>query len=153
MSVRQGCWAGLAWVVGMGWCGVTATGAFADAPAGRYGVAAETVSDNRTGLTWQRAVPGDNYPWAAAETYCNGLKLADFSDWRLPNKLELESLVDDTRFKPAIDPSAFPSTPSDGFWSASPYVGESGSAWFVHFGIGYSDNVGKGYAYRVRCVR
>jgi hypothetical protein len=43
----------------------------------------------------------------------------------------VQSIADRTRVNPAIDPSAFPNTPSDWFWSASPYVGASGYAWYA----------------------
>ena len=127
--------------------------ALADAPAGRYTFPASgTVYDTRTLLTWQRVVDPGSYTWSAAGTYCTGLSLAG-SGWRLPTKLELESIVDDTRVSPAIDPTAFPSTPSAYFWSSSPYVGSSGYAWFVNFNGGVSFYGDASNTYRVRCVR
>jgi hypothetical protein len=123
------------------------------APPGRYAFPASgTVYDTRTALTWQQAVDAGLYTQRAATTYCTGLSLAG-TGWRLPNVRELLTLVDPTRFSPAIDPTAFPSTPSDYFWSSSPYVGGSAGGWLVTFIYGYSNNGSTSSSNLVRCVR
>ena len=131
--------------------------ASADAPAGRYtiadgGNAKGTVYDKKTKLTWQQTVPSTTYDWDGAKAYCAqvGATLAG-TGWRLPTLKELMSIVDYSRYDPAIDPTAFPSTPSDYFWSSSPLAGSSSSAWLVRFTVGYPDYVGN--AAYVRCVR
>ncbi len=135
--------------------------ALADAPPGRYTVSAGTVYDTRTNLTWQQAVPtapvvagcsGTSCTQAGAVAYCTGLSLPG-NGWRLPNIRELLTLVDPTKYNPAIDPTAFPSTPLDYFWSSSPYVGSSGYAWVVSFFNGYSSASDPANPRRVRCVR
>ena len=63
-----------------------------------------TVTDQRTGLEWQKQDDGITRTWQAALDYCNGLSLAGHTDWRLPNIKELESITDDSRYIPAIDP-------------------------------------------------
>lgn len=60
-----------------------------------------TISDGFTGLMWQE---GYSYPdngnylsWYAANDYVNGLngkKLGGFSDWRLPNRMEIQSIYE-----------------------------------------------------------
>jgi hypothetical protein len=131
--------------------------AWAAAPAGRYTVneQAATVLDNKTGLTWQRAVPSTSYTWANAQAYCQGLNLGGFSSgWRLPTKLELETLVD-VRVAPpgpAIDTTAFPATPAEAFWTSSPRAGST-DAWFVFFFDGYTFFDGMDNSLSVRCVR
>jgi hypothetical protein len=127
----------------------------ADAPAGRYTIANGTVYDTKTKLTWQQAVPGTTYTWANAKTYCAGLSLAG-TEWRLPTVKELQTIVDELQTNPAIDATAFPSTPTSRFWSSSPLAGSSSSssyAWHVYFidGSTYNEDVSKIYA--VRCVR
>jgi hypothetical protein len=122
------------------------------APPGRYTVSAGTVKDNQTGLTWQQAADANTCTWANAKAYCSGLSLAG-TGWRLPLRGELVTLVDLTRSSPAIDPTAFPSTPLERFWSSSPHVAASGSAWFVEFSAGYFNNDAVSSANRVRCVR
>jgi hypothetical protein len=64
------------------------------------------------------------------------------------------SLVRAGSANPAIDAIAFPNTPAEPFWTASPYTASMGYAWTVFF-----SNIGGSYyyqtsnAYRVRCVR
>jgi hypothetical protein len=111
------------------------------------------VTDKVTKLMWQRnAAPGE-YTWEAAKTYCAELEHAGFDDWRLPTRIELVSLVDFTTTSPAIDTDAFPDTPSDVFWSSSPWAGSPSYAWDVHFHNGYTNGGGVSGTYRVRCVR
>ena len=132
--------------------GSWAATALADAPPGRYTFPASgTVYDTRTQLTWQQAVDPGTYNWAAAVTYCAELSLAG-SGWRLPTKLELESIVDDTRNNPALDPIAFP-TNSDSIWTSTPDAGDSSRTWYVLFNTGNSSTNGRTSAIRVRCVR
>jgi hypothetical protein len=67
---------------------------------------------------------------------------------------EIQTIVDDSRTNPSIDPTAFPSTPADYFWSSSPLAGSSSSAWVVYF-LGGTDalySVVSGFTY-ARCVR
>ncbi|MBI5478054.1 MAG: DUF1566 domain-containing protein [Deltaproteobacteria bacterium] len=66
---------------------------------------------------------------------------------------ELQTLVDDRAYNPAIDIAAFPAAPTTFFWSSSPYAGNTGYAWVVSFSYGYVNNNGVGNDYRVRCVR
>jgi hypothetical protein len=69
----------------------------------------ETISDNATSLMWQKADDGQPRDWLNALDYAENLSHAGYSDWRLPNAKELESIVDYTRCpditnSPAIDP-------------------------------------------------
>jgi Protein of unknown function (DUF1566) len=131
-----------------------ASHAWAGTPADRYKVSTEAigevVTDTRTELVWQRTVDANHYSWNGAKLYCSELG----GGWRLPGLKELLTLVDPTRTDPSIDPMAFPNTPpADWFWTASPFVGPSGHAWFVYFSSGLSDHYAAGNALRVRCVR
>ena len=64
-----------------------------------------------------------------------------YADWRLPNRSELDALVNRSRSRPAMDPvvaSAIPST-SDAsvvYWSASTSVLDTSRAWVVDFSFG-----------------
>ncbi len=127
--------------------------AHADAPACRYTYPASgAVYDTRTKLTWQQAVDANTYTQAEALSYCSGITLAS-GGWRLPKVSELLTIVDATKSNPSIDATAFPSAPAETFWSSSPYVGSSGSAWGVYFAAGAPGSYGTTNAYRVRCVR
>jgi hypothetical protein len=112
-----------------------------------------TVTDNVTGLMWQQVVAPGTYTWAQAKAYCPTLTLAGKSDWRLPTRIELVSLVDFGQSNPAINTTYFPSTSSDWFWSSSPLAGSSSSAWIVYFYRGLTVDGDVSNAILVRCVR
>jgi Protein of unknown function (DUF1566)/EF hand len=68
-----------------------------------------TITDKATGLTWTQQDSRKGVSWQKALSYANGLKFAGYSDWRLPNAKELQSIVDytrspDTTGSPAINP-------------------------------------------------
>jgi hypothetical protein len=88
-----------------------AGGAGADAPLGRYTVRDGLARDNTTNLTWQQTLDGTTTSEAGAENYCATLPLAG-GGFRLPTVSELRTILDVTRIAPAIDPSAFPNTPT-----------------------------------------
>jgi hypothetical protein len=126
--------------------------------ATRYVASTDTVDDSQTGLMWQRAVSAGTHLWATANTYCDGLTLAGHSDWRLPTRVELRSIVNTTRTMPAITVVPFPNTPSVRFWSATPYAQDSTRVWTVDFAEGLTAvdplDIGLGpIVFRMRCVR
>ncbi len=53
-----------------------------------------TISDEATGLMWQKEDSQTGFDWKSALQYARVLSLANHSDWRLPTVKELESLVD-----------------------------------------------------------
>ncbi|MEI7672820.1 MAG: DUF1566 domain-containing protein [Deltaproteobacteria bacterium] len=65
----------------------------------------------------------------------NDSKFGGFSDWRMPNVKELESIVDMGKFNPAISTAWFPNTVSSlyFYWSSTTYGGSDYSAWCVNF--------------------
>lgn len=124
-----------------------------------------TVTHNTTGLMWMRCSLGQSwdgsicadttntYTWANALAAAEGFGFADYSDWRLPNKNELASLVEQRCEIPAINSTIFPNTQSSLFWSSSPYADNSNYAWFVNFYYGGVSSNNKSGSYRVRLVR
>ena len=80
-------------------------------------------------------------------------KLCGFSGWRMPTREELRTIVDYSRFNPAIAIDYFPQTVSYWYWSASPYAPYAGYARYVNFSYGYDSAYYKGDAYAVRLVR
>jgi hypothetical protein len=122
------------------------------APGAHYAVADGTVRDAYTGLTWQQTTDGVMRPWAGSRAYCEALPLAG-GGWRLPGMKELQSLVDETRASPSIDPTAFPDTPAEPFWTTTPALQFPGSAWRVSFENGYTYDANETYLYHARCVR
>ncbi|HYH17645.1 MAG TPA: DUF1566 domain-containing protein [Azospirillum sp.] len=122
-----------------------------------------TVTDLATGLMWAKADSGTGMEWKQALSYAEGATTGGYSDWRLPNAKELESIVDYSRspaasdpaqLGPAIDPvfsitnigsAASPDYPY--YWSGTTHVEGGtgdyavyqtvGKAWgFMNFGSG-----------------
>jgi len=112
-----------------------------------------TVTDNVTGLVWQKQDDGLVRDWYNAGHYCDSLSLGGYTDWRLPNEYELQGIVNYGRYNPAIDPTYFPGTKSERYWSSSTLAATSNFAWFVHFYGGDVYFSHKTYASYVRCVR
>ncbi|MCP3663049.1 MAG: DUF1566 domain-containing protein [Gammaproteobacteria bacterium] len=56
-----------------------------------------TVTDAATGLMWQKSDSSNGVNWENALEYAENLELGGYSDWRLPNTKELQSIVDYTR--------------------------------------------------------
>ena len=125
----------------------------APAPAGRFTLAADTVVDTVTGLTWQRAASPLTYSWADAGSYCATLSLAGQTGWRLPGLKELASLVDEGLSNPAIDAGAFPATPVEYFWTALRFAYDETGAMAIYFDGGSTDFLNVDNSCRVRCVR
>jgi hypothetical protein len=76
---------------------------------------------------------------------------AGHCDWRLPNIVELETILDCAN-SPCIDP-IFGDTVSAPHWSASTLAGDPGRAWDAYFDSGYVSFWSKTYASYVRAVR
>lgn len=119
---------------------VTALAA-ATLPSARFDDHADgTVTDRWTGLVWLKdagCLGTANWPSAvaAARQLASGAcGLADGSaagQWRLPNIVELESLVDTTRSHPAL-PAAQPFTSvAADYWSSTTYYGDITEAWVL----------------------
>ena len=84
----------------------------------------------------------------------NTTGLCGASDWRMPTRKELQGLADYGQFNPAIDGTYFVNTTSWFHWSGSPLVGNSSTAWGVHFLDGYASGAGyRMVSYQVRLVR
>lgn len=64
-----------------------------------------TISDLATGLMWQQNDNGEGILWQDALAYAEGEEFAGYSDWRLPDAKELQSIVDYER-SPATTGSA-----------------------------------------------
>jgi hypothetical protein len=68
----------------------------------------------------------------------NAAGLCGATDWRMPAKKELLSIVDFGRYDPSIDQGHFPNTPASYFWSATVEAGYSRYAWTVSFYSGHA---------------
>jgi len=124
-----------------------------------------TVMDNETGLMWKQCVNGFSgvnscstgslfsYTWQEALQLPATVSFATYSDWRLPNFTELESLVTQNCEIPSINISLFPNAPSVPMWSSSPSSSGLNLSWSVNFDIGYTGAHTRDSFYSVRLVR
>lgn len=123
-----------------------------------------TATDNLTRLVWLKDTTcfGLQVIWATAITNANNLAsgacgLTDSStagQWRLPNRKELQSLVDRSRSNLAL-PAGHPfmGVQGDYYWSSSTYAGNTVDAWLVGMYFGDVYNYSKslfGYVWPVR---
>jgi len=114
-----------------------------------------TITDTQLNVMWSKATLTDAYvTHAQAEKLCADLDLGGHTDWRLPTRIELLALVDDTRYRPAIDSEAFPDTRSDDYWTGTTCAWSSVRAWFVGFNGGLASDFPRDYNLAfVRAVR
>ena len=111
-----------------------------------------TLTDTVTGLEWQKATMGP-MTWKQGLAAAENLILVGKSGWRLPDKNELRSLVDYSRYFPAIDPVFSATTKPSYYWSSTTFTNSPYGAWLVHFYNGNVNYDNKSAAYYVRAVR
>ena len=120
-----------------------------------------TVTDNLTELMWAKnANLGGSMTWDDAIDYTNSLSLgsdgcgSSYTDWRLPNRFELESLLDLGNIGPVLPSNhLFLNALSTNYWSSTTYIGVTSSAWDVSMYNGYVKHHYKTNVYYVWPVR
>lgn len=109
-----------------------------------------TSTDKQTELMWMRCSLGQtwdsvnksctrsamSYNWQQALDIADSYRFSGFSDWRLPNIVELQSLVAYDRFSPSINLTIFPDTTNSVYWSSSPRAYIGAGPWGVWFASG-----------------
>ncbi len=126
------------------------------------GAKTESLFDTQPKLEWQKDDPG-KMSWRNAMDYCEKLTLDGKKDWRLPNVIELQTLLDRTKRYPASDIIKFPKGRKSNygnfwsFWSSNKLSYNVDYAWTVDFLVGTvsTDSIGSRYLYweDFRCVR
>lgn len=105
-------------------------------------------------LVWQKLDDGIERNWDAASNYCSALTLDGASDWRLPTKAELLTIVD-TAYNPTIVSSLGISGPNL-FWTSTicPVANSMTYYYTVPFCVGcLTDGNLSSSLQKVRCVR
>jgi len=134
-----------------------------------------TITDNNTGLVWEKLTYDggihdayETYKWVDAFAKIAALNASTFAghaDWRLPNVKELLSIANYQFTSPAISPTfdrdcdfgcdgiACSCATSNNTWTSTSSVSLPSSAWSVWFSTGFSGVGGKQALYAVRAVR
>lgn len=131
-----------------------------------------TITDKATSLMWKRCAEGQmttavtcipgtvgTYTWQEAlqlaETLNSNGGFSGYTDWRLPNRNELASLVERKCADPAINQNIFPGTEPSDYWSSSPDAKDANRAWSVDFFYGkvVPQYKSANYGWSVRLVR
>lgn len=95
-----------------------------------------TITDNYTGLVWQKNQPKNTMTWEEALQYSSTVPLAGKTDWRLPNIKELQSLSDEAISKPSFNRTFFPDVISGNFWSSTTLQQATSRAWDINVEYG-----------------
>jgi len=113
-------------------------------PNPRFTVNGDCVTDNLTGLMWARNanLNNDVEIWFYALGFANNLSLCGYTDWRLPNRKELRSLID---YSKSSLPEGHPFTNvQDVYWTSTTISYKTDRAWVVDTRDGtMSDDIAK----------
>lgn len=87
-----------------------------------------TITDASTGLMWMQNDSQIGMLWENALSYAENFNYADYSDWRLPDAKELQSLVDYTR-----SPSTTNSAAIDPLFNCTKITNEAGEVDYPYY--------------------
>lgn len=119
------------------------------------GVASDCITDNLTGLIWVKEPDATLRQWTNALTYSNGLDKCGYTDWRLPNRKEIRSLVNYGETAPStwLNAQGFSNVLTGSYWSSTTYSYDTLQAWpdIMEDGRLFEDyKTNYGYAWSVR---
>jgi hypothetical protein len=112
-----------------------------------------TITDNITGLIWQKAPYTDTLSWEQALTYADTLALSGTSDWRLPNIKELQSIFDVTLINPALNTNFFITGGTKKYWSSTSITNQTTRAWYLNAQFGITTYDAKTIKHNLICVK
>ncbi len=108
----------------------------------RFEAGQAIVHDHQTGLTWTQDANPAQFPldWTEALAFIrkmNKNRAFGYSDWRLPNRVELRSLVDLGTTRPVISPDApFKNIEQSWYWSSTTAAISPDHAWYIEMSGG-----------------
>ncbi len=121
--------------------------------AGTFVVQGDVVFDPKTCLSWTKATMAGQ-PYAAAETYCAGLSLGGYDDWRLPTAGEVVSIFKcDGMYPPVAEVFT---VMGDGIWTTTlsgTIAGDEPKVCGAGQASGQYYDFGKVGGQNTRCVR
>jgi hypothetical protein len=111
-----------------------------------------TSNGGQPGLADGGTCQGSACDISAYVTAFNELRICGVTDWRLPTRQELASIVHAGQTSPALDPDFFP-LGAGIYWTATPASADPTSAWVVDFADGSITTQLKTTSSRIRLVR
>lgn len=116
----------------------------------------DAVEDKNTNLIWQNKSSSDikeMLQWSSAIDACDDLVAANITNWRLPNKNELKSIIDYYRHSPVMDTTFFPSVyDANNLWTSTTVQDDADQAWYLDSKTGYVYFEEKQQSYGFICV-
>lgn len=127
-----------------------------------------TITDIKTGLMWKKCEEGitgsacdggvaSKLTWQKALQRAQEINLnggfAGYTDWRVPNIKELDSIAERQCFDPSINLSVFPNAQTMYLWSSSPDIRNDYNAFAYSFYNGYFEEMFKYNENSIRLVR
>ncbi|MDY7077248.1 MAG: DUF1566 domain-containing protein [Chloroflexota bacterium] len=94
-----------------------------------------TITDNATALMWMQTDSGEGMDWETALDYAQEMNEANYlgySDWRLPNVKELQSIVD-YNYAPDAQDEAYDGPALDPMFSVSEITNEAGELDYPYY--------------------
>lgn len=138
---------------------------YSEVPAAAGGTYARTecVRDDLTGLVWEGKNAVEPRSAAAALTYANvaayvsyvnSIALCGYTNWRVPEIQELQSIVHFGEWNPSQDAEWFPNAAPASYWSStSSTVSNTAQNWAIDFYDGKYQRISRTSSARVRLVR
>ena len=128
-------------------------------PGSRFEIERETVVDRLTGLVWCRNANLAGFPlmWQEALDYIGRMNRSQslgYSDWRLPNRREMRSLISHQTKRPALpQDQPFTNIFNGWYWSSTTATISPAHAWYVNVEGGRMFYGGKDQSFLVWPVR
>lgn len=111
-----------------------------------------TVTDVLTQLVWQKAPYSDTLSWEQSLAYADSLSLGGIAQWRLPNIKELQSINDEKRINPSLNPTVFSAANARKYWSSTSLPNQTTKAWYLSTQFGITTYDTKTVKHYVLCV-
>lgn len=106
----------------------------------------ETITDNSTELMWTQNDNQEGIDWTTALAYAENFEYAGYSDWRLPNVKELQSIVDYGYSPSATDPDKV-GPAIDPMFNCTPIINEAGVDDYAYYWTSTSADFHSGEPY------
>jgi len=94
-----------------------------------------TITDNITGLMWQKT-DGGEMTFEKTTGYIDTLRLGGYKDWRLPSGFELFGLNNYDKINPALNTGYFTLTNAEYWWTSEKRIDDPSMVWVVNAGGG-----------------